>query len=185
MDHSNGGGSAAATDQPAATSQDQTAASSLLPSETWVEVIPNGPTPQPPTPPSDAPVAPAASRVAALIERPAAPPDPPGPAPSSAVPAPSMVKPAHSAHPKPAKPLPATALTVLNRRDVPVVSVTVRVKAKTVEHARPLASHAKAVLKLPKLIGCRAKVTATYAGGEVSETGVVDLCRERLVRLTD
>ena len=83
------------------------------------------------------------------------------------------------------EPRPATSLTVVNGRDVPATNVTVRTEAKTVEHARPLPSQAKAVLKLPKLKGCVVAVSATFEGGDVSEVGDIDLCKIKLVRLTD
>ena len=168
----------AAADQPPTTPQNQTAATLDAQPQSALALPRAAITPQPP----DAWIEPAASDVASALDRS---PAPPAPAPLVAAPAAPVAKRARHAEPKPARPRPATALTVVNARGVPVVRVTVRVEAKTVEHARPLASHARAVVRLPKMAGCKVTVEAAYAGGEVSEAGAVDLCRERLVRLTD
>jgi len=81
--------------------------------------------------------------------------------------------------------LAAATLTVVNGREVAATAVTVSAEAKTVRHAEPLASHARAVLKLPKLKGCVVTIVATFEGGDASEVGDIDLCKVKLVRLTD
>jgi len=80
---------------------------------------------------------------------------------------------------------PAAALTVVNGREVTATTVTVTAEAKTVMRSEPLASQAKAILKLPKLKGCVVTVEATFEGGDASEVGDIDLCKVKLVRLTD
>lgn len=52
-------------------------------------------------------------------------------------------------------------------------------------HAEPLAPNAKVTLKLPKMTGCFVAVAATVEEGSVSDGGGIDVCRVKLVRLTD
>jgi hypothetical protein len=57
--------------------------------------------------------------------------------------------------------------------------------AKTVRHSKPLAPNAKMILKMPKMKGCLVTVAATFEEGSVSDGGDVDVCKVKLVRLTD
>src|SRR5215204_3928207 len=86
---------------------------------------------------------------------------------------------------KPPKPRAATAVTIVNGREIPAMTLTVMADAKTVGHAEPLAPNAKVSLKLPKMKGCLVTVAATFEGGSVSDGGDIDVCKVKLVRLTD
>ena len=68
---------------------------------------------------------------------------------------------------------------------MPATTITVTAEAKPVSHAGPLAPNAKATLKLPKMKGCLVTVTATFEGESVSDGGDIDVCKVKLVRLTD
>ena len=152
-----------------------------------------------PVPSPAAPIEPSVAQPAVPLElAPALPPVPASLAPPVAVEAPPAATPA-TATPVPpvrpkltrpaevtrAEPRPAAALTVVNGREVAATTVTVSAEAKTVRHAEPLAAHAKAVLKLPRLKGCRVMVAAAPEGGAPSDLGEVDVCKVKLVRLTD
>jgi hypothetical protein len=76
-------------------------------------------------------------------------------------------------------------LTIVNGRAVAATAVTVSAEAKTVRRSEPLTSHAKVVLKLPPLKGCVVRIAATFEGGDASEVGDIELCKVKLVRLTD
>ena len=52
-------------------------------------------------------------------------------------------------------------------------------------YAGPLAPKAQSTLMLPKLKGCLVTVEATFEGGSVSDGSAIDVCRVKLVRLTD
>ncbi len=86
---------------------------------------------------------------------------------------------------KPHKPRAATAVTIVNGREIPTMTLTVMADAKTVSHSKPLAPNAKVSLKLPKMKGCLVTVAATFEGGSVSDGGDIDVCKVKLVRLTD
>src|SRR4051812_43424747 len=86
---------------------------------------------------------------------------------------------------KPPKPRAATALTVVNGREIPATTITVMAGAKAVSHAEPLAPNAKVTLKLPKMTGCLVAVAVTFEEGSVSDGGDIDVCKVKLVRLTD
>jgi hypothetical protein len=86
---------------------------------------------------------------------------------------------------KPPKPRAATVVTVVSGRAIPATTITVRAEAKPVSHAGPLAPNAKATLKLPKMKGCLVTVAATFEEGSVSDGAAVDVCKVKLVRLTD
>jgi len=76
-------------------------------------------------------------------------------------------------------------VAVVNGRDIPATTITVTAGGKAVSQAGPLAPNAKATLKLPKMKGCLITVAATFEGGSVSDGGTIDVCKVRLVRLTD
>ena len=76
-------------------------------------------------------------------------------------------------------------MTIINKRKTAVATVTLTAEAKTVRHAGPLAPNAQVRLKLPKMKGCLVTVAAASQGGKVSKLGDVDVCKERLVRLTE
>ena len=86
---------------------------------------------------------------------------------------------------KPPKPRAATALTVVNGREIPATTITLTAGAKAVSHAEPLAPNAKVTLKLPKMKGCRVAVAAAFEEGSVSDGSDIDVCKVKLVRLTD
>ena len=77
------------------------------------------------------------------------------------------------------------ALTVLNGRESPVVSVTVTAGDTMVRQNRPVAPNARAIVALPKGIGCTVTVEAVFQDEGVSEVRSIDACKVRLVRLTD
>jgi hypothetical protein len=188
---------AALTGVPAAATQVQAVGSPEVVAEASVgNTPPESPPPVPsPAAPIEPPVAqpaapaepaPATPPVSASLAPPVAVEAPPAAAPPAAAPVPpvrpKLTQPAEATR---AEPRPAAALTVVNGREVAATVVTVRAEAKTVRHAEPLASHARAVLKLPKLKGCVVTVEATFEGGDASEVGDIDLCKVKLVRLTD
>ena len=119
-----------------------------------------------PTPVEPAPPAPPATAAA------------PGAPPATPPPEPRVVT-------KPPKPRAATALTVVNGREIPTTTITLMAGAKAVSHAEPLAPNAKVTLKLPKMTGCFVAVAATFEEGSVSDGGDIDVCKVKLVRLTD
>lgn len=78
-----------------------------------------------------------------------------------------------------------TAVIVVNGSEVPATTITITEEAKIVSHAGPLAPKAQATLKLPRMTGCLVTVAATFEGGSVSDGRAIDVCRVKLVRLTD
>ena len=163
-----------------------------------VEVVPSGSPAAAPPEPITAPVAP--------VEFAPAPPPTTAPVVSPIVTAPTPVEtapagpPAMAAAPvtpsttpaperrvaaKPPKPRAATAVTIVNGREIPTMTLTVMADAKTVSHSKPLAPNAKVSLKLPKMKGCLVTVAATFEGGSVSDGGDINVCKVKLVRLTD
>jgi hypothetical protein len=181
------------TDQPAATTQAQTAGlPEIAPAEPVApETAPRLPiatTKQaltlPTNPLTPAPAIPLAADAA--TQPVAAPPLPSATTPPTVAPVlPATPKPTRPAEVKRMELRPAAALTVVNGREVTATTVTVTAEAKTVMRSEPLASQAKAILKLPKLKGCVVTVEATFEGGDASEVGDIDLCKVKLVRLTD
>jgi hypothetical protein len=159
-----------------------------------IPVTPAGadPAPPPATAPVAAPIAaapapaepaPAEPPTAASV---AGPPTPPAPSPAAAPGAPPTTPSTQRrAATKPSKPRAATAVTVVNGREIPAVTITVMAGAKAVSHAGPLVPDAKATLNLPKIKGCLITVEVTFEGGSVSDGSVIDVCRVKLVRLTD
>ena len=107
--------------------------------------------------------------------------------PATAVPGglPATLSTDRRAAPQPPKPQAATAVTVVNGSELPAKSITVLSDAKAVSHAGPLAPKAQATLKLPKMKGCLVTVAATFEGGSVSDGRTIDVCKVKLVRLTD
>ncbi len=107
----------------------------------------------------------------APADAPVTPPVPPPPQPRAAM--------------KPPEPGAAAALTIVNGSETPATSITVTGEAKVISHAGPLAPNAKATLKLPKMKGCLVTVAVTFEEGSVSDGGDIDVCKVKLVRLTD
>ena len=79
----------------------------------------------------------------------------------------------------------ATAVTLVNGREIVARKITVLVHGEPLAHIGPLGPKAQATLNLPKITGCRVTVAATFDGGSVSDGGAIDVCRAKLVRLTD
>jgi len=102
----------------------------------------------------------------------------------SALPATSSAERRAEMQPKP-KPQAATAVTIVNGSELSAEAITVLSDAKAVSQAGPLAPKAKATLRLPKMTGCLVTVAATFEGGSVSDGRTIDLCKVKLVRLTD
>ena len=107
--------------------------------------------------------------------------------PVAAVPSalPATSSPERRAEVQPAKPQAATAVTIVNGSELSAKTITVLSDAKAVSQAGPLAPKAKATLRLPKMTGCLVTVAATFEGGSVSDGRTIDLCKVKLVRLTD
>jgi hypothetical protein len=76
-------------------------------------------------------------------------------------------------------------VTIVNDREIPAKTVTVLSGAQAMLYAGPLAPKAQSTLMLPKLKGCLVTVEATFEGGSVSDGSAIDVCRVKLVRLTD
>jgi len=83
------------------------------------------------------------------------------------------------------KPRAVVAVTVVNGSEIPVTTITIAGEAQIVSHTEPLAPKAQATLKLPKMRGCLVTVAATFEGGSMSSDRAIDVCRVKLVRLTD
>ena len=83
------------------------------------------------------------------------------------------------------KPQAGTAVTVVNGSELPAKTITVLSDAKAVSQAGPLAPKAKATLQLPNMTGCLVTVAATFEGGSVSDGRTIDICKVKVVRLTD
>jgi hypothetical protein len=73
----------------------------------------------------------------------------------------------------------------VNGREISATTITVMAETKVVSHAGPIAPSAKAIVKLPKMKGCLVTVAATFEEGSVSDGGDIDVCKVKLVRLTD
>jgi len=86
---------------------------------------------------------------------------------------------------KPTKSRAVTALTVVNGSEVPATTITITEETKIVSHAGPLAPKDQATLKLPRMTGCLVAVEATFEGGSRSDGKTIDVCKVKLVRLTD
>ena len=86
---------------------------------------------------------------------------------------------------KPTKSRAVAALTVVNGSEVPATTITITEEAKIVSHAGPLAPKAQTTLKLPRMTGCLVTVEATFEGGSGSDGRAIDVCKVKLVRLTD
>jgi len=77
-------------------------------------------------------------------------------------------------------------LTIVNGRAITATSVAVLVGAKVVRRSGPLASRTRVTLNLPRSIGCRVAVVASFPWGYSSlRSGKVDVCKvgQALVRL--
>jgi hypothetical protein len=77
-------------------------------------------------------------------------------------------------------------LTIVNGRAITATSVAVLVGAKVVRRSGPLASRTRVTLNLPRSIGCRVSVVASFPWGYSSlRSGKVDVCKvgQALVRL--
>jgi hypothetical protein len=83
------------------------------------------------------------------------------------------------------QPRPIAAVTVVNGSETPAKSITITSDEKAVSHAGPLAPRAKATVRVPKTKGCLVTVAATFEGGSTSEARAIDVCKVKLVRLTD
>jgi len=83
------------------------------------------------------------------------------------------------------QPRPLAAVTVVNGSETPAKSITITSDEKAVSHAGPLAPRAKATVRVPKTKGCLVTVAATFEGGSTSEARAIDVCKVKLVRLTD
>jgi len=107
--------------------------------------------------------------------------------PVAAVPSalPATSSPERRAEVQPPKTQAATAVTIVNGSELSAKTITVLSDAKAVSQAGPLAPKAKATLRLPKMTGCLVTVAATFEGGSVSDGRTIDLCKVKLVRLTD
>ena len=107
--------------------------------------------------------------------------------PVAAVPSalPATSSPERRAEVQPPKTQAATAVTIVNGSELSAKTITVLSYAKAVSQAGPLAPKAKATLRLPKMSGCLVTVAATFEGGSVSDGRTIDLCKVKLVRLTD
>ena len=83
------------------------------------------------------------------------------------------------------EPRAATTLTIVNRRAVTAVTLTVITETETVKHSGPLASNAKVSLTLPEMRGCLITVAATFQDGSFTNDSDTDVCKVKLVRLID
>ena len=129
-----------------------------------------------PTPVDPDPVKPPAASLAAPLT------PPPAAVPDAST---ARTEPKRAAATKPAKPRAATTVTVVNGREITATNITVLAGGKPVSHGGPLGPKAQATLKLLRITGCRVTVAATFDGGSVSDGSAIDLCRVKLVRLTD
>jgi hypothetical protein len=84
-----------------------------------------------------------------------------------------------------ARPTVGPALILLNARESPVVSVSVTAGDTTVQQTRLVGPNARAIVALPKALGCAVAIEAVYEDGGASEVRSIDACKVKLVRLTD
>ena len=103
-------------------------------------------------------------------------------APEAAAPA----APAKTRARKPAAPKPAAAVTVTNASAHTATRIVITGDDdKTATVSKPLASKAKAVVKLPKLKGCTVAVQATFESEGLVDVGEFDVCKDKTIRFTD
>jgi DNA uptake protein ComE-like DNA-binding protein len=76
-------------------------------------------------------------------------------------------------------------VTIVNDREIPATTVTVLSDAQTVIHAGLLAPKAQSTLTLSQFKGCLVTVAAVFEEGSVSDGSSIDVCRVKLIRLTD
>ena len=149
-----------------------------------------------PPPPTAAPVASPAVEAPTPVEAisapspstaPVAPVPPPAQssaeAPPPAAPAIPEIKPRTAGDRAPSRAAPV--LMIVNRRTVPVTTVIVTAEAKTVRHAKPLTPNAQVTVKLPAMKGCLVTVAAAIEGDELQKLGKINVCKQRVARLTD
>jgi hypothetical protein len=92
---------------------------------------------------------------------------------------------ARAAKTQAARPSVRPALILLNARESPVVSVTVTAGDTTVRQTRLVGPNGRATVTLPKTSGCAVAIEAVYEDGGASEVRSIDVCKVKLVRLTD
>jgi hypothetical protein len=104
-------------------------------------------------------------------------------------PAPDAGAPAAAAKPRSkrtAAPKPAAAVTVTNASTHTATKIVITGDdEKTATLSKPLASKARAVVKLPKLKGCTVAVQATFESEGLVDVGEFDICKDKTIRFTD
>jgi hypothetical protein len=103
--------------------------------------------------------------------------------------APDAGAPAAAAKPRskrPAAAKPAAAVTVTNASTHTATKIVITGDdEKTATVSKPLASKARAVVKLPKLKGCTVAVQATFESEGLVDVGEFDICKDKTIRFTD
>jgi hypothetical protein len=97
----------------------------------------------------------------------------------------SLILAATGAIAAPTKPKPASAVVIVNAREVPATDVAIGADGQTVRLAKPLAPNAKTTLRLPKMKGCMVAVAATFEDESTVEQPELDVCKDSAVRFTD
>ena len=85
----------------------------------------------------------------------------------------------------PAKPKPATAVSITNARDVTATEVSIEAAEGTVRLTKPLAARARTSLKLPKMAGCNVAIAAVFEDESIVEIEEFDICKDSKIRFTD
>lgn len=118
---------------------------------------------------------------------PAAPPAAVAPAVTApaATPSPETQAAAPKPRPKPRGPQAARAITIINGSTVTISGVAITAGDKAVNWAKPIAPEAKALIKLPAIKGCMISILASYEGEGAGNSGEVDICKDKTIRLTD
>ena len=94
-------------------------------------------------------------------------------------------RPRRAAKPKPKVPQPAGALTFANGSTSIITAIVIEAEGNSINYAKELAPDGKAVVKLPRLKGCTVSVTTTYGTDAPNLPSEVDICRDKIVKLTD
>jgi hypothetical protein len=66
-----------------------------------------------------------------------------------------------------------------------MTEVAIGVGEKSVRLPKPLASKARATLKLPKMSGCMVAVAVNFETGSTADLGEIDVCKDNAIRFTD
>ena len=93
--------------------------------------------------------------------------------------------PAPKAKPKPKGPVPARSITISNVSGSALTEFVVAADGKSAKLAKELGSNEKAVMKLPAFKSCTVTLIATFERAGEAEQNEQNICKDRVVRLTN